>query len=123
METIIIMDATAKRADLEKKALEKKILEELEKKQMENAIQKRFETELVRVSKMIEEGENSYFELNYLMDEIHNYKDARVIREVAARKTIFLEKLGYVVNEFHEYSKSWKTRSGKFGYLFFRIPE
>lgn len=123
METIIIMDAAAKRADLEKKALEKKILEELEKKQMENAIQKRFETELVRVSKMIEEGENSYFELNYLMDEIHNYKDARVIREVAARMTIFLEKLGYVVNEFHEYSKSWKTRSGKFGYLFFRIPE
>lgn len=123
METIIIMDATAKRADLEKKALGKKILEELEKKQMENAIQKRFETELVRVSKMIEEGENSYFELNYLMDEIHNYKDARVIREVAARMTIFLEKLGYVVNEFHEYSKSWKTRSGKFGYLFFRIPE
>lgn len=123
METIIIMDATAKRADLEKKALEKKILEELEKKQMENTIQKRFETELVRVSKMIEEGENSYFELNYLMDEIHNYKDARVIREVAARMTIFLEKLGYVVNEFHEYSKSWKTRSGKFGYLFFRIPE
>lgn len=123
MKTIMIMDATAKRADLEKKALEKKILEELEKKQMENAIQKRFETELVRVSKMIEEGENSYFELNYLMDEIHNYKDARVIREVAARMTIFLEKLGYVVNEFHEYSKSWKTRSGKFGYLFFRIPE
>lgn len=123
METIIIMDAAAKRADLEKKALEKKILEELEKKQMENAIQKRFETELVRVSKMIEEGENSYFELNYLMDEIHNYKDARVIREVAARMTIFLEKLGYVVNEFHEYSKSWKTRSGQFGYLFFRIPE
>ena len=123
METIIIMDAAAKRADLEKKALEKKILEELEKKQMENAIQKRFKTELVRVSKMIEEGENSYFELNYLMDEIHNYKDARVIREVAARMTIFLEKLGYVVNEFHEYSKSWKTRSGKFGYLFFRIPE
>lgn len=123
METIIIMDAAAKRADLEKKALEKKILEELEKKQMENAIQKRFETELVRVSKMIEEGENSYFELNYLMDEIHNYKDARIIREVAARMTIFLEKLGYVVNEFHEYSKSWKTRSGKFGYLFFRIPE
>ena len=123
METIIIMDAAAKRADLEKKALEKKILEELEKKQMENAIQKRFETELVRVSKMIEEGENSYFELNYLMDEVHNYKDARVIREVAARMTIFLEKLGYVVNEFHEYSKGWKTRSGKFGYLFFRIPE
>ena len=123
METIIIMDAAAKRADLEKKALEKKILEELEKKQMESAIQKRFETELVRVSKMIEEGETSYFELNYLMDEIHNYKDARVIREVAARMTIFLEKLGYVVNEFHEYSKSWKTRSGKFGYLFFRIPE
>lgn len=123
METIIIMDAAAKRADLEKKALEKKILDELEKKQMENAIQKRFETELVRVSKMIEEGETSYFELNYLMDEIHNYKDAKVIREVAARMTIFLEKLGYVVNEFHEYSESWKTRSGKFGYLFFRIPE
>ncbi len=122
METIIIMDATAKRADLEKKELEKKILEELEKKKMENIIQKRFETELIRVSKIIEEGENNCFELNYWMDEIQDYKDAKVIREVAARMTVFLEKLGYVVNEFHEYSQSWKTRSGKFGYLFFRLP-
>ena len=122
METIIIMDATAKRADLEKKELEKKILEELEKKKMENIIQKRFETELIRVSKIIEEGENNCFELNYWMDEIQDYKDAKVIREVVARMTVFLEKLGYVVNEFHEYSKGWKTRSGKFGYLFFRLP-
>lgn len=39
METIIIMNATAKRADLEKKAVEREILKELEKKKMENDIQ------------------------------------------------------------------------------------
>ena len=33
MKTIMIMDVTAKRADLEKKAIERKILEELEKKE------------------------------------------------------------------------------------------
>ena len=27
---------------------------------------------------------------------------------------------GYSVNEFREYSKSWQTRSGKFGYLYIR---
>ena len=32
MKTIIIMDATAKRADLEKKAIEEKILKEIEKR-------------------------------------------------------------------------------------------
>lgn len=56
------------------------------------------------------------------MDEIHASKDEEIIREVVVRISIFLEKLGYVVNEFHEYSQSWKTRSGKFGYLFFRLP-
>lgn len=34
MKTIMIMDATAKRADLEKKAVEKEILKELEKKKL-----------------------------------------------------------------------------------------
>lgn len=38
MKTIMIMDATAKRADLEKKAVEREILKELEKKKMENDI-------------------------------------------------------------------------------------
>lgn len=122
MTTITIMDASAKKIDLEKRALEKQILEELEKKKIEGEIQKRFETEIIRASEIIENSENSYFELNYWMDEIHSLTDEKIIREVAARISIFLEKLGYVVNEFHEYSKSWKTRSGKFGYLFFRLP-
>lgn len=38
MKTIMIMDATAKRAELEKKAVEREILKELEKKKMENDI-------------------------------------------------------------------------------------
>ena len=35
MKTIMIMDVTAKRADLEKKAIEEKILKEIKKKKME----------------------------------------------------------------------------------------
>lgn len=90
METIMIMDATAKRADLEKKAVEREILKELEKKKMENDIQAMLEREIAR--------------------------------EAIERLSTFLRKLSYVVNDFHEYTQSWKTRSGKFGYLFFRLP-
>lgn len=38
METIIIMDATAKRADVDRRMAEIKILEELEKKKKEKDI-------------------------------------------------------------------------------------
>lgn len=47
----MIMDATAKRADLEKKAVEREILKELEKKKMENDIQAMLEKEIARAAK------------------------------------------------------------------------
>ena len=40
MKTIMIMDATAKRADLEKKAIEEKILKEIEKKKWKRIFKK-----------------------------------------------------------------------------------
>ena len=40
MKTIMIMDVTAKRADLEKKAIEEKILKEIKKKKMERIFKK-----------------------------------------------------------------------------------
>lgn len=48
--------------------------------------------------------------------------EKEIAREAIERLSTFLRKLGYVVNDFHEYTQSWKTRSGKFGYLFFRLP-
>lgn len=122
MNTIMIMDATAKRADLEKKAIEREILEELEKKKMENDIQEMFEKEIARAAKEIEQSEFGSFELTYWTKDIFTSREEKIAREAIERLSVFLRKLGYVVNDFHEYTQSWKTRSGKFGYLFFRLP-
>lgn len=118
----MIMDATAKRADLEKKAVEREILKELEKKKMENDIQAMFEKEIARAAKEIERSEFSSFELTYWTKDIFTTREEEIAREAIERLSTFLRKLGYVVNDFHEYNQSWKTRSGKFGYLFFRLP-
>ena len=122
MNTIMIMDATAKRADLEKKAIEKEILKELEKKKMENDIQAMLEREIARAAKEIERSEFSSFELTYWTKDIFTTREEEIAREAIERLSTFLRKLGYVVNDFHEYNQTWKTRSGKFGYLFFRLP-
>lgn len=118
----MIMDATAKRADLEKKAVEREILKELEKKKMENDIQAMLEREIARAAKEIERSEFSSFELTYWTKDIFTTREEEIAREAIERLSTFLRKLGYVVNDFHEYTQSWKTRSGKFGYLFFRLP-
>lgn len=122
MKTIMIMDATAKRADLEKKAVEREILKELEKKKMENDIQAILEREIARAAKEIERSEFSSFELTYWTKDIFTTREEEIAREAIERLSTFFRKLGYVVNDFHEYTQSWKTRSGKFGYLFFRLP-
>lgn len=122
MNTIMIMDATAKRVDLEKKAVEREILKELEKKKMENDIQAMLEKEIARAAKEIERSEFSSFELTYWTKDIFTTREEEIAREAIERLSTFLRKLGYVVNDFHEYTQSWKTRSGKFGYLFFRLP-
>lgn len=122
MKTIMIMDVTAKRADLEKKAVEREILRELERKKMENDIQEMLEKEIVRAAKEIEKSEFSSFELTYWTKDIFTTREEEIAREAIERLSTFLRKLGYVVNDFHEYTQSWKTRSGKFGYLFFRLP-
>lgn len=118
----MIMDVTAKRADLEKKAVEREILKELEKKKMENDIQAMLEKEIARAAKEIERSEFSSFELTYWTKDIFTTREEEIAREAIERLSTFLRKLGYVVNDFHEYTQSWKTRSGKFGYLFFRLP-
>lgn len=118
----MIMNATAKRADLEKKAVEREILKELEKKKMENDIQAMLEREIARAAKEIERSEFSFFELTYWTKDIFTTREEEIAREAIERLSTFLRKLGYVVNDFHEYTQSWKTRSGKFGYLFFRLP-
>ena len=118
----MIMDATAKRADLEKKAVEREILKELEKKKKENDIQAMLEKEIARAAKEIERSEFSSFELTYWTKDIFTTREEEIAREAIERLSTFLRKLGYVVNDFHEYNQSWKTRSGKFGYLFFRLP-
>lgn len=123
MKTIMIMDATAKRADLEKKAIEEKILKEIEKKKMEKDIQERFEKELARVATVIENCSINWFHVTFFMENSYSIREQVIVREVANRLSIFLKKLGYEILANYEYTQSWKTRSGKFGYLTFKISE
>lgn len=123
MKTIMIMDVTAKRADLEKKAIEEKILKEIEKKKMEKDIQERFEKELARIATTIEENRINWFHVEFFMDDYYDTREQVVMREVVNRLSIFLKELGYEICTNHEYTQGWKTRSGKFGYLSFKIPE
>lgn len=124
MKTIIIMDATAKKVDLEKKAIEEKILKEIEKKKLEKDIQERFEKELARVATIIEKGSFNWFQVYfYMADDCFSEREQAIVREVVNRLSIFLKELGYEICTNYEYSQGWKTRSGKFGYLTFEIPE
>lgn len=123
MKTIMIMDATAKRADLEKKAIEEKILKEIEKKKMEKDIQERFEKELARVATVIENCSIDWFHVIFFMENSYSIREQVIVREVANRLSIFLKKLGYEILTNYEYTQNWKTRSGKFGYLTFKISE
>lgn len=123
MNTIMIMDATAKRADLEKKAIEEKILKEIEKRKMEKDIQERFEKELARVATAIKNCSIDWFHVIFFMENSYNTREQVIVREVVNRLSIFLKKLGYEICTNYEYCQSWKTRTGKFGYLTFKIPE
>ena len=89
---------------------------------MENDIQAMLEKEIARAAKEIEKSEFASFELTYWTKDIFTTREEEIAREAIERLSTFLRKLGYVVNDFHEYTQSWKTRSGKFGYLFFRLP-
>lgn len=119
----MIMDATAKRADLEKKAIEEKILKEIEKKKMEKDIQERFEKELARVATVIENCSINWFHVIFFMENSYSIREQVIVREVANRLSIFLKKLDYEILTNYEYTQNWKTRSGKFGYLTFKISE
>lgn len=124
MKTIMIMDATAKRADLEKKAIEEKILKEIEKRKLEKNIQERFEKELARVAIIIEKSSFNWFQVYFDMtDDCFSDREQAIVREVVNRLSIFLKELGYEICTNHEYNQGWKTRSGHFGYLTFKIPE
>lgn len=123
MNTIMIMDATAKRADLEKKAIEEKILKEIEKRKMEKDIQERFEKELARVATTIENCSINWFHVIFFMENSYNIREQAIVREAVNRLSIFLKKLGYKICTNYEYTQGWKTRTGKFGYLIFKIPE
>lgn len=124
MKTIMIMDANCKKADLEKKAIEEKILKEIEKKKMEKDIQERFEKELSRIATIIENSSVGWFHVEFFMtDDCYSTREQMIIRETINRLSIFLKGLGYEIRINHEYIQSWKMKSGKFGYLGFRIPE
>ena len=89
---------------------------------MEGDIQEMLEREIARAAKEIEKSEFASFELTYWIKDILTTREEEIAREAIERLSTFLRKLGYVVNDFHEYTQNWKTRSGKFGYLSFRLP-
>lgn len=122
MKTIMIMDATAKELTLRKKQLKEKFLKSQKRRKWKMTFKKCLKKKLFGRQKKLKKVNLILFELTHWTKDIFTTREEEIAREVIERLSTFLRKLGYVVNDFHEYTQSWKTRSGKFGYLFFRLP-
>lgn len=113
-----------KELTLRKKLLKRKFLKKIEKKKLEKDIQERFEKELACIATIIEKSSFNWFQVYFdIADNRFSEREQAIVREAVNRLSIFLKKLGYEICTNHEYNQGWKTRSGRFGYLTFKIPE
>ena len=112
-------------ADIKRKKVDYAIAEEEAKKKAYEALRGQ------RIAKLTEllfneakakiEKTTMYYSCEVLVDE-HIYTkwgkpDLYELSETAKVVRVLLQNGGYDVNEWHEYSPSWRTRSGNIGYL------
>ena len=118
-----IISAEAKKAELEAirtaKEIERKIKESQRGQRVEALTEKAFNL----VKKEIEKTEWSWCEATITEKNLSawGYPNSAELKEAISYVIELLTLAGYRCNPFHEYSKSWRTRSGKFGYLFIHI--
>lgn len=80
-------------------------------------IEKLVETLYPTCSKAIDYSISRGSDLTRATFMVSNDDRDEVLEAIDIIRTCLIE-AGYKVDEFSEYSKSWQTRSGKFGYLF-----
>ena len=120
MIQLSIMSAEAKRAETDRREKEREAF--LRKIEAERPA--RVETLISQVfnfaKNKIEEAKYGFCQVAITYDEIFLWKpwNDDELREAAAEVVNLLRIAGYEVRDFYEYSKAWKTRSGKFGYIY-----
>ena len=120
MYTLEIMTAEEKRKDLEIRRLQKELDEAIyqarKTERVINIIKEIYPT----IKQRIEKAEYSCVDILYTTNTINKYNRTDFLDAIKVISD-FLINAGYDVHDFHEYSKSWQTRSGRFGYLYIHI--
>lgn len=122
MVELVIMSADAKRKENETR----RIMKQMEEEAHEAMRPLRVENLTVQIFNLaksrIEVSTFDYCEVLITDGEIRKWgwpADDELM-EAIERVRLLLSVAGYQCNDWHEYSKSWHTRSGKVGYLYVR---
>lgn len=120
MIQLSIMSADAKRAETNRREIERKAWQDAIDAQRPARVEQLVGQVFNFAKRKIESAEHSCCQVTITDDEIFLWKpwNNEELREAVAEVVVLLRLAGYEVNDFHEYSKGWKTRSGKFGYLY-----
>lgn len=120
MIQLSIMSADAKRAETNRQEIERKAWQDAIDAQRPARVEQLVGQVFNFAKRKIESAEYSSCQVTITDDEIFLWKpwNDGELREAIAEVIVLLRLAGYEVNDFHEYSKGWKTRSGKFGYLY-----
>ena len=119
MIQLSIMSADAKRAEPNRREIERKAWQDAIDAQRPIRVEQLVGQVFNFAKCKIESAEYSYCQVTITDDEFFLWKpwNNEELREAIAEVIGLLKLAGYKVSNFYEYSKGWKTRSGKFGYL------
>ena len=120
MIQLSIKSAEAKRAETDLRNAQREAYQRMMEKQRPARVEKLIEQVFNFAKSKIEKAEYGSCQVTITDDEIFLWKpwDDGELREAVCEVVNLLRIAGYDVQEFHEYSKGWKTRSGKFGYIY-----
>lgn len=120
MIELTIMSAEAKRAETNLRVAQKEIQRKLHEAQRPQRVEELVQKVFNFAKSKVENSDHSCCQVVITDDEMFLWKpwnDSELLEAIDIVITL-LKGAGYEVNNFHEYSKGWKTRSGKFGYFF-----
>ena len=120
MIQLSIMSAEAKRAETDLRNAQREAYQRMIEQQRPARVEKLIEQVFNFAKSKIEKAEYGSCQVTITEDEIFLWKpwSDDELREAVCEVVNLLRIADYDVREFHEYSKGWKTRSGKFGYIY-----
>lgn len=120
MIQLSIMSAEAKRAETDLRRMEREAFLRKIEAERPARVEKLIGQVFNFAKSKIEKAEYGSCQVTITDDEIFLWKpwNDDELREAVAEVVNLLSIAGYEVRDLHEYSKGWKTRSGKFGYIY-----